>query len=678
MQSGPTGEVASLAEANEIRVVFSEPMVTLGRIPARVTAPFFRVSPAMPGTFRWSGTTILIFTPDPKRPLPYATKYDVTIDADRDRGERPAARHGRTRFSFTTPTVKLLQTNWYRRGGRAGAPMVILLRFNQPVRRRTLRRTSRREFETHDWSPPALGRGGPARLKTDRSSRRCSAFIAKVGATRAVVESRRAGRASADDRLGQEAVSSRRRISSCFETTTDGAARGVGASRRVDGRFRRRRVRRSRRRRRAYTIKVEPAFFVNGFDCTVANARLTMATVSSSAAPVKASAFAAARPGGRRHRPRTSRFRSRRRSRRGRGRDYELDESSTLSLEDAGFDGSRRRAPTRSPSARRSESADGQTLGYTWVRLVENWHQRAFTSFGDGHGVWEKVGRRAAAVLRAQLPCGHAVGAARSSLQELMPTLLRLQENDDEFGRRGASTKCPHPGSAAPPRGDAGSDPVARPRPVEGAERRRHRAGVGGGPRRRSDRARASRIVPTSRRSAPSLVQVTNLGISVKDSPQNTLVFVTRLDNGAPVAGARVSIVERDNQAVWTGTTGADGVAIAPRTPPARPARLVALRVPRHGREGRRRRLRRQRLERRHHCRGTSACPSTSIRRSRCCAARCSRDRGVYRLGEEVHFKAILRTTRRRASGCCRPGRRCSLSVRDSQDRRRRRADASR
>ena len=40
-----------------------------------------------------------------------------------------------------------------------------------------------------------------------------------------------------------------------------------------------------------------------------------------------------------------------------------------------------------------------------------------------------------------------------------------------------------------------------------------------------------------------SLVQVTNLGISIKDSPQNTLVFVTRLDTAAPVPGARVSIV---------------------------------------------------------------------------------------------------------------------------------------
>ena len=38
------------------------------------------------------------------------------------------------------------------------------------------------------------------------------------------------------------------------------------------------------------------------------------------------------------------------------------------------------------------KSADGQTLGYPWVGIVENWHARAFTSFGDGHGVWEKDG----------------------------------------------------------------------------------------------------------------------------------------------------------------------------------------------------------------------------------------------------------------------------------------------
>ena len=79
-RAGPDGELATLDQANEIRVVFSEPMVTLGRIPQPVTAPFVRIEPAIRGTFRWSGTTILIFTPDPRQPLPFATTYQVTVD----------------------------------------------------------------------------------------------------------------------------------------------------------------------------------------------------------------------------------------------------------------------------------------------------------------------------------------------------------------------------------------------------------------------------------------------------------------------------------------------------------------------------------------------------------------------------------------------------------------------
>ena len=68
---GPTGEVANLQQSNEIRIVFSEQMVVLGRIPQPVRAPFVTITPAINGQFRWSGTTILIFTPDPRNKLPF-------------------------------------------------------------------------------------------------------------------------------------------------------------------------------------------------------------------------------------------------------------------------------------------------------------------------------------------------------------------------------------------------------------------------------------------------------------------------------------------------------------------------------------------------------------------------------------------------------------------------------
>src|SRR4029079_3834546 len=100
VSAGPAGEIASVEEANEIRVVFSEPMIALGTVPPRLRPSFFHLPPAVAGTFRWSGTTILIFTPAKR--LPLATKYDVRIDAGLAAvsGRRLAAPYT---FSFITP-----------------------------------------------------------------------------------------------------------------------------------------------------------------------------------------------------------------------------------------------------------------------------------------------------------------------------------------------------------------------------------------------------------------------------------------------------------------------------------------------------------------------------------------------------------------------------------------------
>src|SRR6266571_191588 len=79
VSAGPAGEIAAVEEANELRVVFSESMVPLGQVAPRLKPPFLHISPNVAGTYRWSGTTILIFTPAKR--LPVATKYDVAIDA---------------------------------------------------------------------------------------------------------------------------------------------------------------------------------------------------------------------------------------------------------------------------------------------------------------------------------------------------------------------------------------------------------------------------------------------------------------------------------------------------------------------------------------------------------------------------------------------------------------------
>jgi hypothetical protein len=71
------------------------------------------------------------------------------------------------------------------------------------------------------------------------------------------------------------------------------------------------------------------------------------------------------------------------------------------------------------------ESQDGQRLGYPWLGLIENWHERAFTSFGDGHGVWEQSGGN-------QLPFfvrnfqDIRQWSAGVTPENLMPTILQL------------------------------------------------------------------------------------------------------------------------------------------------------------------------------------------------------------------------------------------------------------
>ena len=68
-------------------------------------------------------------------------------------------------------------------------------------------------------------------------------------------------------------------------------------------------------------------------------------------------------------------------------------------------------------------------------------------------------------------------------------------------------------------------------------------------------------VHPPSRLPSGVLVQVTNLGVTVRTLGDSVLVFVTALDTGAPVAAAGVTILDHRAQALWRGTTDAQGVA---------------------------------------------------------------------------------------------------------------------
>ena len=549
VNTGPQGPLDSHAQANEIRIVFSEPMVTLGRIPAQVDAPFVRITPAIPGTFRWSGTTILIFTPDPKRPLPYATSYDVTVDASATAVSGRRLARPET-FRFTTPTVRLLQTNWYRRDGTIGSPMVVRLRFNQRVTAQDVAAHLTASLERHEWNPPSFTPEELQRLRAlDPSA--VNSFTGKVDATRRVA----AGGGTVVLRLTNDWDLKRFPRSPdlvAFETTTvvrpeswvklvlDTALPSpVGPA--------------TPRETQTYTIEAENAFFIDDFRCTLEcdADRWNPLRVRT---PVKVAAFAAAlratditsgeqpvrKPAAPRPRPA-----------------YEPDASDYLTLEDAGFAAQPpdRRYVVTAPAT--LEAADGQTLGYPWLGIVDNWHMRALTSFGDGHGVWEKDGGPQLPFYARNLRDVRQWASALDPA-ELMPRLLELQKSRFNI---------------SPP-----GDGVNRRLTVTPDRVQSHGLNLSGALRPGGTglvwtAVREGELLPRTRRfgdgprTRASVVQVTNLGITVKDSPQNTLVFVTGLDTGAPVAGANVSIVRLDNSTFWRGTTGVDGVAVAPETP---------------------------------------------------------------------------------------------------------------
>ncbi|HEY7500306.1 MAG TPA: MG2 domain-containing protein, partial [Vicinamibacterales bacterium] len=656
VSAGPEGEVASLAEANEIRIVFSEPMVTLGKIPAVVRAPFVRITPAIPGSFRWSGTTILIFTPDAKPPLPLATEYAVDVDttATAISGRKLAEPYS---FSFTTPTVKLLRTDAYRRGLRADAPYVVLMRFNQPVDPAEVSRHLTARFEPHTWSVPSFTPELQKRLAAQDPGA-LAKFNAKVAATKSAAAATTPVSLQLTNDWDKKLFPPEKNLVA-FETTTKVPPESwikLTLGERVKSLA----GPATPATPQQYTIEGEHAFFVSGIYCT-AQCDPDIRNSVNLRNDVKVADFSKAlrvrdiSTGAGKDIPRPATVPTQ--------TQWSGDRNATLTVEDAGF-------PSQPPASTYLltldaglTAADGQTLGYTWIGTIENWHRTAFTSFGDGHGVWESSGGTVLPFYARNL-FDVKQWAAPIATADLMPTIRLLTP---EF-------------STAPD-----VDPINRKLGLTFDRIQSHGLDVA-----KALGARGTGIVwtavengasiPNARRSVQptraSVVQITNLGITVKDSPQNTLVFVTRLDNAAPLAGAKVSIVNRDNSLHWTGTTGADGVAIGPGIPYVerrytgendhrewqRPDFLVIAEkdgdvayVGNNWNEG---------IES-----WDFGMPFSRLEAEPMLRGTVFSDRGVYRLGEEIHFKAILRQNTPTGIRLLRAGTPVWISLRDSQYR---------
>ena len=538
----PVGEIRQHQDANEIRVVFSEPMIALGSAPATAAPPWIRLTPAPRGTWRWSGTTILIFTPDPATPLPHATRYRITIDA----GAASAAgqRLGAPFTSeFVTPTVRMQAVRWARRNGRFDQPVTLALQFNQRVRPADVVAHTTARFRTHQFTSPTLTAAERARM-----ARLDPAGLARYDAK--LTAARQAAARTDPVPLRLATTWDRERFPPSetmvvLETTT-APPPGTHMSVTLDATMPSPEGPERPPSPQTTLVENDPVFFVMNLACRTSCDPSSYNAVEFSG-QVEAAAFARALsvrditdPANEQPVTPTARVPA-----------AGTDASSHHNVEDGGFE---RQPPARTWALRLDpalQAIDGQTLGYPWIGLVDNWHERAFFSFGDGHGVWEAGGGTTLPFYARNFRTMTQF-LAPLTRRDLMPRILTLQRDGFQGRPPGAGTL-----RRLNLRDDAiqshGLDVSSQ---LSTAGRGLVWAAIEPG-----------EVIPRSRRptrTRSTIVQVTNLGITVKDSPQSTLVFVTALDTGQPVTDARVSIVNTANEDVWRGSTNRDGVALAP------------------------------------------------------------------------------------------------------------------
>jgi uncharacterized protein YfaS (alpha-2-macroglobulin family) len=678
VKAGPEGEIANLGEINEIRVLFSEPMVALGRIPDLVTAPFFRVEPAISGTFRWSGTRLLIFTPDHEAKLPYCTRYRVTVD-----GSATAVSGNRLGkpfvFSFTTPTVRLLNARWYRKTGRYDSPAVLALRFNQPVSPEAVAKHMALHYLRHDWEVPSIQREVMARIaRQDPQS--FIAFQKKVAlAAMAANSSDPVAFVLAADwdkerfKPGDDLV--------VVETSVAPPPQSAILAE-IDDKVPGAQGRETPATPQSYQFYMEPAFFVNGLYCTSPcsveyyNSLIFRTAVSSKDVVGRLSAWDTTDPS--KESALTLSMEKAKAAQEEETDEDWVDEehpdriTSRLSLDTLGLE----LKPARTYVFKVDSSlmsTDGQALGYNWYGQVEYWHNTAFISFGTGHGVWEASGG-------AQLPFySRNVTDVKEWFyplpkDELVPAILQVDRwclNADGTPQHCSTNPLP---SVAPTSRSLPVDPdvigsygINMARALDSQGKGLAWLGL------QVDKA-IDRSYRVDSQADASLIQVTNLGITVKDSPLNTLIMVTRLDDGAPVEGADVELRTLDNNVFWRGATDAKGVAIASDTDLRTRLKVdewslswVLAFVVTASKDG----------DFAYVCSDWNDgirhwdfnVPFNLEEAKPLLRGSVFPDRGVYKLGEEIHFKAILRSDTAKGMTLLPAGAKVTAVLTDSQDK---------
>ncbi len=122
----PKGEIEKLEIVSEILITFNKSMVPIGEIKKDFVPDFITISPPLKGKFYWAGDRTLIFHPEER--LPYSTRFEIRIK----KGIKSITGDVLTKdfvSTFETPAPAVIQIIPHQLG-RKGE---IVLVFNQPV-----------------------------------------------------------------------------------------------------------------------------------------------------------------------------------------------------------------------------------------------------------------------------------------------------------------------------------------------------------------------------------------------------------------------------------------------------------------------------------------------------------------------------------------------------------------
>ena len=128
LQASPRGLTRTAHESEEILVIFDHPMAALEPLPLQENTDFLKLEPAFAGSYRWMGTKTLALIPKAK--LPFATEFKLAVPAGTRSVDGYALKQDYS-WSFTTIRPKLVQHDPHNSAKQQKLDTNILLVFNQ-------------------------------------------------------------------------------------------------------------------------------------------------------------------------------------------------------------------------------------------------------------------------------------------------------------------------------------------------------------------------------------------------------------------------------------------------------------------------------------------------------------------------------------------------------------------